>query len=67
MKRSLVTGFRALAFSISAFVLLVVSGSIEVRRSADVAMFIIGLTAFWVLIEKLLLNIKQKRPKEPGA
>ncbi len=67
MKRSLLTGFRALAFAISAFALLALTGSIEVRRSADVAIFIVGLTAFWVLAEKILPSFGRKRPKVPEA
>jgi hypothetical protein len=60
MKTSLLTGFRALAFSLSAFALLAISG-IRVQSSLDVAVFIVGLAALWVLIERVFLNFKQKR------
>jgi len=67
MKRSLLTGFRALAFSVGAFALLAVTGTIEIRQSLDVAMFVIGLTVFWVVIESLFLNMKKKTTKPPGT
>jgi hypothetical protein len=66
MKGSLLTGFRALAFGIGAFILLAVSG-IKVPRSGEVAIFIIGLAVFWFLVEKVFLNIRQKKQKPPGA
>lgn len=59
MKKSLLTGFRALVFALGAFVLLAVSG-IKVRSSLDVAGFVLGLAAFWVLIEKVFMNRGQK-------
>lgn len=64
MKRSLLTGFRAMAFALGAFVLLAVGG-IKVRSSLDVTIFVLGLAAFWVLIERVFLNMKQKRRKAP--
>lgn len=60
MKRSLLTAFRAFAFAIGAFILLAL-GDIQVRSSVDVALFVLGLAAFWVLIEKVFLNLKAKR------
>ena len=64
MKGSLLTGFRALAFALGAFVLLAISG-IEIKSSRDVALFVIGLAGFWVVIERVFLNAKQKPRKAP--
>lgn len=65
MKRSLLTGFRALAFALGVFVLLVIS-DIHIPTARDVALFVVGLAAFWILIEKVFLNIRAKRPaKKP--
>ena len=64
MKGSLLTGFRALAFALSAFVLLAIGG-IEIKSSRDVALFVLGLVAFWVAIERVFLNTKQKPRKTP--
>ncbi|MSO73348.1 MAG: hypothetical protein EXQ84_07060 [Rhodospirillaceae bacterium] len=61
MKGSLLTGFRALAFALLAL------GGIRVKTSADVALFVLGLAAFWALIERVFLNIHKKRRKPPGA
>lgn len=66
MKGSLLTGFRALAFALGAFTLLALGG-IRVKTSADVALFVLGLAAFWALIKRVLLNIHKKRRKPPGA
>jgi len=41
-----------------------VSG-IKIQSSRDVALFVLGLAAFWVLIERVFLNIKKKKPP-PG-
>ncbi len=60
MKRSLLTGFRALAFALCAFVLLAISG-IKVRSSLDVALFVAGLAVFWILIERVFLSAKHKQ------
>jgi hypothetical protein len=65
MKGSLLTGFRALAFALGAFVLLAVGG-IKIRSSMDVFLFVIGLTAFWIVIERVFMNLKQKQNKTPG-
>jgi hypothetical protein len=68
MKHSLKTGFRAFAFALGAFVLIALSG-IKVRSSTDVALFILGLAAFWVVIERVFMNIKQQKKdpqKKPG-
>ncbi len=64
MKNSLLTGFRAMAFALGAFVLMAVGG-IEVRSSLDVTLFVLGLAAFWVVIERVFLNMKQKKRKAP--
>ena len=61
MKRSLLTGFRAFAFGVGAFVLFAVSGFGEVRSSLDVAGFILGAAALWVLVEKVFLNYRAGR------
>jgi hypothetical protein len=61
MKRQLLTAFRAFAFAIGCFILLAL-GDIRVRSSGDVALFVLGLAAFWVLIEKVFINMKAKRP-----
>ncbi len=66
MKGSLLTGFRALAFALGAFTLLALGG-IRVKSSTDVALFVLGLAAFWALIERVFLNLQKKRPKPPGA
>ena len=60
MKRQLLTAFRAFSFAIGCFILLALGG-ITVRSAADVAIFVLGLAAFWVLIEKVFLNLKAKR------
>jgi hypothetical protein len=60
MKRQLLTAFRAFAFAIGCFILLAL-GDIRVRSAGDVALFILGLAAFWVLIEKVFLSFKAKR------
>lgn len=65
MKGSWLTGFRALAFGVGVFVLLLVSGKVEIKSSRDVTLFILGLVAFWVVIEKVFLNIRKKPVKEP--
>ena len=64
MKASLLSGFRALAFALSAFALLALSG-IKVQSSGDVFFFVIGLAVFWVVIERVFLNIKKKQAKRP--
>jgi len=64
MKRSLLTGFRALAFALGAFVLLAISG-IKIQSSVDVALFVLGLAAFWFVIERVFMNVKQKPRKTP--
>jgi len=66
MKASLLSGFRALAFALSAFALLALSG-IKVQSSGDMFFFVIGLAVFWVVIERVFLNIKQKKKKPRGA
>ena len=65
MKRSLLTGFRAMAFALGAFALLAITGNIKIHRTLDVTMFVLGLAAFWVLIERVFLNVKQKQRKTP--
>lgn len=65
MKGSLLTGFRALAFALGVFVLLALS-DIQIPTARDVTLFVLGLAVFWVLIEKVFLNIRAKRPaKKP--
>lgn len=60
MKRSLLTAFRALAFALGAFLLLALGG-IRVRSSLDVAMFVVGLAAFWIVIEKIFLSLRKRK------
>ena len=60
MKRSLLTAFRALAFALGAFLLLVVGG-IKVRSSLDVAGFVLGLAVFWLVVEKILLTLRKRK------
>ncbi|MHB1205053.1 MAG: hypothetical protein ACYCZX_05765 [Rhodospirillaceae bacterium] len=60
MKRSLLTAFRALAFALGAFLLLALGG-IRIRSSLDVAMFVVGLAAFWIVIEKVLLSLRKRK------
>jgi hypothetical protein len=56
--------FRASAFAIGCFILMALGG-IRVQSAGDVALFVLGLAAFWVLIEKVFLNFKAKRaPKK---
>lgn len=62
MKGTLLTAFRALVFALSAFALLAISG-IEVRSSVDVAVFVVGLAAFWILIEKIFIARKRQKNK----
>ena len=65
MKGSLLTGLRAVAFAIGAFILMALGG-IRVHSSIDVAGFILGLAVFWFLIEKFFLNLRsKKRPSKP--
>ncbi len=64
MKRSLLTGFRALAFALGAFLLLALGG-IKIRSALDVAEFVFGLAAFWIVIEKVFLGLR-KRKSPPG-
>jgi hypothetical protein len=66
MNASLLTGFRALAFALSAFALLALSG-IKVQSSRDVFFFVIGLAVFWVVIERVFLNVARKRKKPAAA
>ena len=66
MKHSLLIGFRGLLFALGAFVMLALGG-IQVKSSMDVALFVLGLTAFWILIERVILTIQKKPPKRPGA
>lgn len=64
MKGQLLTAFRAFTFSIGCFILMALGG-IRVRSTWDVALFILGLAAFWVLIEKIFLKLKARRsPKK---
>jgi hypothetical protein len=65
MKRSLLTGFRAMAFALGAFALLAVTGNIKIHRTLDVTIFVLGLAIFWFLIERVFLNVKQKQRKTP--
>lgn len=65
MKSSWLTGFRALAFAVGVFILLLVTGRIEIKTSRDVALFILGLAAFWVVIEKVFLNLRKQQPPQP--
>jgi len=65
MKGSLLTGFRALAFALGAFVLLALGG-IKIRSSMDVFLFVVGLTAFWIVIERVFMNLKKNETKTPG-
>ncbi len=54
------TAFRAFAFAIGCFILMALGG-IRIRSAGDVALFVLGLAAFWVLIEKVILNLKAKQ------
>jgi hypothetical protein len=65
MKSSLLTGFRALAFSLGVFILLLVTGRIEIKSSRDVALFVLGLVVFWVVIEKVFLTLRKQKPVNP--
>lgn len=60
MKGSMLTGFRAVAFAIGAFILMALGG-IKVKSSIDVAGFILGLAVFWFLVEKVFLNLRTKK------
>ena len=64
MKRTLLTGSRALLFALGAFILLALGG-IRVQSSMDVTLFVLGLAAFWFVIEKVFLNIRAKRVRRP--
>lgn len=64
VKGQLLTAFRAFAFAIGCFILMALGG-IRVRSAGDVALFVLGLAAFWVLIEKVFINFRAKRsPKK---
>ena len=56
----MLTAFRAFAFAIGCFILMALGGS-KVRSAGDVALFVLGLAAFWVLLEKVFLNLKTKQ------
>lgn len=60
VKRQMLTAFRAFAFAIGCFILLALGG-ISVRSAGDVALFVLGLAAFWIVIEKVFLNLKAKK------
>ena len=63
MKRSLLTGFRALAFALSIFLLLALGGMlgrIRVHSATDVAAFVRGLAAFWIVIERLIAKVRRR-------
>lgn len=60
VKRQMLTAFRAFAFAIGCFILMALGG-IKVRSAGDVTLFVLGLAAFWVLIEKVFLNLKTKQ------
>jgi hypothetical protein len=65
MKRSLLTGFRALAFALSIFLLLALGGMLgkmKVHSAVDVTLFVLGLAAFWLIIERLLLKMRRREP-----
>jgi hypothetical protein len=36
-------------------------GGIRVHSARDVALFVLGMAAFWVLIEKVFLSLKEKK------
>jgi hypothetical protein len=59
MKRQFLLAFRAFAFAIGCFALLAVGG-MKVVAARDVFLFVLGLAGFWVLIEKVLVNLKAK-------
>jgi hypothetical protein len=68
MKRSLLTGFRALAFALSVFLLLTLGGmlgAMKVRSAADVTLFVLGLAVFWIVIERIVLATRQRRKPAP--
>ena len=68
MKRSLLTGFRALAFALSIFLLLALGGMlgrIRVHSATDVAAFVLGLAAFWIVIERLIAKVRRRPSSTP--
>lgn len=65
MKSSFLAGFRAVAFALGVFLLLMVTGKLEIKSSRDVALFVLGLVAFWVVIEKVFLNLRKPKPVKP--
>jgi uncharacterized membrane protein YciS (DUF1049 family) len=67
MKRSLLAGFRAVAFAVGVFVLLMAMGKIEIKTSRDVALFILGLVVFWVVVEQVFLNVRKHKRTPPKA
>lgn len=48
-------GVRALLFGVLAFALLALT-HIQVKSSMDVALFVLGATFIWFLIEKIVLS-----------
>ena len=60
MKSQILTALRAFAFAIGCFILMALGG-IRVQSASDVALFVLGMAAFWVLIEKVFLSLKAKK------
>ena len=55
----MLTALRAFAFAIGCFILMALGGIINTAR--DVTLFVLGMMAFWVLIEKVFLSLKAKK------
>ena len=56
---------RSFLFGILAFAMLALMG-IKVRSAWDVAGFVLGATAFWILVEKIVFSVKKSNSKSRG-
>ena len=63
MKRGLLTAFRAMVFAVCVFLLATVGG-LKTSSGGGVAVFVLGIAAFWILIERILISVvKRKQTK----
>ena len=60
MKRGLLTAFRALVFAVCVFLLATVGG-LKIKSGGAVAAFVLGIAAFWVLIETVMMSMMKKK------
>jgi len=60
MKRGFLTAVRALVVAICVFLLATVGG-FKITSGGAVAVFIGGLAAFWILLERILMPVMQRK------